>query len=182
MIHICNEIQPSAYVLKLDWATQWIWVPHWLHSGKLSSWVYGLRAQPTWACVQCKDSLPPPCNVVIFLSMQDYICNLICCIKMVIDCFPCIDWNTSCITTMVGRNKILSMEMVSSLEAVLFQSWLTDCIFHTCLPVEIMQELCEQKSVLQLWGHFHITWSSANFFITYLILLFAGEVEAGWIE
>lgn len=39
----------------------------------------------------------------------------------------------------LGRNKVLNMEKISSLELGLFQPWLTFGTFHTRLLVEIMQ-------------------------------------------
>lgn len=39
-----------------------------------------------------------------------------------------------------GRNRILSMEILSFLDAALFQSWLVDGTVHTHLPIRIMQE------------------------------------------
>lgn len=45
---------------------------------------------------------------------------------------------------------MLSIEMVSSMEPAVFQSWLTDSIFHTQLSMEIMQKPFSE-SFLSLW-------------------------------
>lgn len=39
-----------------------------------------------------------------------------------------------------ARNRMLSMEIESSLELALFRSWLTDITFHTHMSMGIMQK------------------------------------------
>lgn len=113
-----------------------------------------------WVAHSCihiwwQDSLTPLCNVVLsffevflgaFLPFSKvYICHLLCCIKLVIHCFSCTHISKFFVIHLaqvvtVGRNGIVSMEIVSSLELTLFQLCVSDSTFHTYLPVKIMQQ------------------------------------------
>lgn len=81
-----------------------------------------------------------------------------------------------------GRNRILSMEMVSSLEPTFFHSWLADGIYHPHLWVDIMQEPLH-KSPLNLSlpprALFYLWW-----YIPFMALcqIFRDSISPSWLS